>query len=393
MYTDNKDITTPLRILLIEDDEDDYVIINELLKNIQGKEYDLTWISSYEDSFSCLLQNQHDVCLLDYQLGTHTGIDLLKKVNSHNILIPIIFLTGQGQYSVDIEAMNAGASDYLVKESITPSMLERSIRYTIERASAASKLKNAYNELEEKVKQRTIELQKANENLNDASNKIKSFAYSISHDLKSPSTALIGLVKRFYEIYHDSIDEKGKVYCEQIKNAATQIHSLVGMINGFITAKEISLKMENINLEEIINYIEANYSDQFSARKIKWIKPEKLPTVRGDRLSLTRMLINLIENALKYGGRELSVIKIEINENYNEYILSIYDNGKGMIKTENLDIFQAFERGNASHNIEGNGLGLTIVKELAERHGWDVWYDSNVQKGASFHISISKSIK
>jgi signal transduction histidine kinase len=271
-------------------------------------------------------------------------------------------------------------------------MLEISIRYTIERANTAFELKSSYDELEERVKQRTRDLQKANEKLHNASKKIKSFAYSVSHDLKSPSTALIGLVQRFYEIYHDSIDEKGKVYCEQIKNSAKQIHSLVGMINGFITAKETSLKIENINLEEILNYIEANYSEEFSARNISWIKPEKFPTIRADRMCLTRILINLVENALKYGGSELSTISIEISENYNEYILSVNDNGKGLVKTENLDIFQAFERCNVSNSIEGNGLGLAIVKELAERHGGDVWYDSSVQKGASFHISISKSI-
>ena len=381
-----------VKVLLIEDDEDDYIIIRDLLANVHDRSFDLTWVSGYQDSLKPLKQNHHDVCLLDYRLGADNGIDLLKKIRDSGVSIPVIFLTGQGEYAVDLEAMKAGAADYLVKDTLTSSVMERAIRYAIDRAIAAEKLKNAHDELEDRIRQRTKELRNANEKLQKASEKIKSFAYSVSHDLKSPSVSLIGLTNRLYENYGTQLDEKGKKYCDHIRKAAEQIHSLVGMINSFITAKEMPLKIKEINLEEILNDIETIYSEQLSERNIKWIVPDELPVIRADRVCITRMFANLVENALKYGGNDLHRISIGIDENSRDYTISVEDDGKGLKTVDSLDIFQPFERLCKSNKVEGSGLGLTIVKEIAEKHGGDVWYDSGYEKGAIFHISISKFI-
>ncbi len=384
--------TQPVKVLLIEDDEDDYIIIRELLDRIHYRSFDVTWISNYQESLTLLKQNYHDVCLMDYRLGVYNGIELIKEAGDSGVSMPIIFLTGQGEYAVDIEAMKAGAADYLVKDSLTPLMLERSIRYAIERAAAAEKLKLAYDELEDRVKQRTKELRDANEKLRKATEKIKTFAYSVSHDLKSPSSSLIGLANRLYKNYGKQFDEKGKTYCEYIRKAAEQIYVLVGLINSYITAKEMPLNLEGIHLEEIFNDIATCYSGQFSEREIDWVIPDKLPVIRADRMCITRIFTNLVENALKYGGADLSRICIRADENSGEYIISIEDDGKGLKEIENHDIFQPFKRPGGNREIEGSGLGLAIVKEMVEKHGGNVWYDSVGGKGARFFISIPKFI-
>lgn len=391
MHADSKELTQ-IKLLIIEDDEDDFIIVRELLNNVPNKSFEITWASTYQESIDLLIKNNHDVCLLDYRLGAHDGMDILKIANELKITMPIIFLTGQGEYAVDLEVMKLGASEYLVKDSLTSLLLERAIRYSIERALTAKKLQLAHDDLEERVKTRTRELEEANEKLNKASDKIKSFAYSVSHDLKSPSSALIGLTKRFYNIYYDTIDEKGKIYIEQIRKASEQIYSLVGMINSFVAAKEMPLHLEEINLEEILDYIEERYSDQLYKRKIKLFTPDEFPVVRADKMCLIRILINLVENALKYGGDMLSNIKIEIYESSSEYILTVKDDGKGLGKSGHLDIFQPFERISSDNKIEGSGLGLAIVKEMTEKHGGEIWYDSGPKRGVAFHISISKFI-
>ena len=139
MYTNNNELTKAIKVLLIEDDEDDFVIVKELLGGIPDKSFKMTWASTYQDSIEFLKQNNHDVCLLDYRLGVHDGIELLNIANESGISMPIIFLTGQGEYTVDIEVMKLGASDYLVKDSLTSALLERAIRYSIERAITATK--------------------------------------------------------------------------------------------------------------------------------------------------------------------------------------------------------------------------------------------------------------
>lgn len=122
-----------LKILLIDDDEDDYVVTRDLLSESKGLKHELQWVHSYEEALEAIGLNEHDVYLLDYRLGAHTGLDLLRNAASNGCRAPIILMTGQGDQEVDYKAMKAGAADYLVKGDLNAPLLERSIRYAIER--------------------------------------------------------------------------------------------------------------------------------------------------------------------------------------------------------------------------------------------------------------------
>ena len=120
-----------LRVLLVDDDEDDYIITRTLLEEVYRDEFDLEWVSAYERALQTLAAGQHSVCLLDYHLGERTGLDLLREGVARGCSTPIILLTGKGDREIDVEAMKAGAADYLVKGRFDAHSLERSIRYTI----------------------------------------------------------------------------------------------------------------------------------------------------------------------------------------------------------------------------------------------------------------------
>ncbi len=141
-----------LRVLLIEDDEDDYIITRELLSETDGVRFHLEWASTYETGLSKLLGQSYDVCLLDLRLGERSGLDLLQEAKDAGCDIPIILLTGQGDFRIDLEAMKAGASDYLEKEEIGPRMLERTLRYAVERHRLQRSLKTSENRLRTIVK-------------------------------------------------------------------------------------------------------------------------------------------------------------------------------------------------------------------------------------------------
>jgi diguanylate cyclase (GGDEF)-like protein len=130
-----------LSILLVDDDEDEYILTKTMLADrsyistdIQQVSFKLDWVSSYEEALECFQKNQHDVYLVDYLLGDKNGLDLMQKAIEDGCKAPIIMLTGQGNYQVDLAAMQAGAADYLVKGQIDSQLLERSIRYAVERA-------------------------------------------------------------------------------------------------------------------------------------------------------------------------------------------------------------------------------------------------------------------
>jgi len=127
-----------LRVLLVEDDEDDYILTRGLLSEIKGWRFELEWINNFAAGLEAMARSQHDVCLVDYRLGAENGIALLRAALERGCQAPIILLTGQGEREVDLEAMKAGAADYLVKGGVNSGLLERSIRYAIERQRAAA---------------------------------------------------------------------------------------------------------------------------------------------------------------------------------------------------------------------------------------------------------------
>jgi PAS domain S-box-containing protein len=122
----------PIHILMIDDDEDDFFLVTELLHDISPGQYVLEWAPTYQKGIAALENNTHDVFLVDYRLGPNTGIDILHRIQQMPNQLPVIMLTGKGDYNIDREAMQAGAYDYLVKGEITADLLERSIRYAVD---------------------------------------------------------------------------------------------------------------------------------------------------------------------------------------------------------------------------------------------------------------------
>ena len=126
-----------LKVLLIEDDEDDFFIAREMFSEFRGQKVQLDWVKNFSAGLDAMARNQHDICLVDYRLGAQNGVELLRAALDRGCRAPVILLTGQGEHEIDLEAMKAGAADYLVKGRLDASLLERSIRYAIERRRAA----------------------------------------------------------------------------------------------------------------------------------------------------------------------------------------------------------------------------------------------------------------
>ena len=123
----------PVKVLLVDDDEDDYLITRDLISQIRQPRYQLDWVNNYDEGLEALASGRYQLCLLDYRLGEHTGLELLRESRTFKGCPPIILLTGQGDQEIDVESMKAGAADYLVKARLSADTLERAIRYAIDR--------------------------------------------------------------------------------------------------------------------------------------------------------------------------------------------------------------------------------------------------------------------
>ncbi|RJX27540.1 MAG: PAS domain S-box protein [Desulfurivibrio sp.] len=233
---------------------------------------------------------------------------------------------------------------------------------------------------------------KVEDELRESSKKIKEFAYSVVHDLKNPAISIHGLVRRLHNKYGPQLDDKGKKYCQQILNSSEEIASLVDKINVFISAQEVPLALQQVSLEETLKIIREEFSLQLELRAIKWLAPEYLPEITADRLSLLRILRNLIDNALKYGGEKLSEIAIGYKDAGDFHVLSVRDDGVGLGNKESDGLFSMFMRKNTALGIEGAGLGLAIVKDIASQHKGQVWVEHNPRQGITFYVSFAKAL-
>ncbi len=260
--------------------------------------------------------------------------------------------------------------------------------------------------LEDMVKERTERLSvtnrslkkeianrlEAEEALKISSSKIQRFAYSVSHDLKNPAISIHGLTRLLSKNFEDILGERGKNYCQQISKSAEQITALVEMINIYISTKELPLKIESIKLADLLVMAREEFAVPLNVRQIEWKEPVRQPEIKADRIAMSRVLRNLVDNALKYGGENLSKISIGYRDNEEFHILDVSDDGIGLTEEESQDIFGLFKRQKTADGIDGSGLGLAVVKEIAEQHGGSVWSEFRSPQGITFNVSISKHL-
>jgi signal transduction histidine kinase/DNA-binding response OmpR family regulator len=161
------------KVLVIDDDADDYVLVRDLLAEIPTSQFRVDWAPTYDAAVETVCRDEHDVYLLDLRLGERDGLELLRELIAQGCEAPIILLTGQGGYEVDVEAMRSGAADYLVKSQLTAELLDRSIRFAVERKRTESELRRYRHFLEEMVQEHTAQLNERTQQLEAANGELR----------------------------------------------------------------------------------------------------------------------------------------------------------------------------------------------------------------------------
>jgi signal transduction histidine kinase len=372
------------KILLVDDEA---ILLKSFRKVFTKEGYQVTTAASGEEAITALHNNRYDLVLTDLIMAGLDGIEVLKEAKRIDRKIGVIILTGYGDINSAIEALRIGADDYLLKPCDTDELLIRIARCR-EKRNLLRQLQEQNDELRNEITRR----QEYEAALLKSSEKIKIFAYSVAHDLKNPAIAIYGLTKLINTRYKENIPEQYWKFCDQIMTSSEQIATLVDKINVYIATQEAPLRIENIQLNKVVQTIRDEFAQQLGAREIQWTEPADLPTIRADRIALLRVLRNLVDNALKYGGAGLQEIGIRYREADEYHVLSVLDDGIGIANEDCHKIFQLFERHQTSQGTEGTGLGLAIVKEIAEQHQGEVWAEPGPRKGITFHVQVAKNL-
>lgn len=253
---------------------------------------------------------------------------------------------------------------------------------TIERRTAEEKLHLLNVELEQRVAQRTIELETINKEL-------EAFSYSVSHDLRAPLRAIDGFSKVVLEDYSNQLDEQGKNYLDRVRAATQRMGQLIDDMLVLSRITRAKMRRETVNLSAVANEVLEEFQKDQPESKVNWQVESKLLT-EGDPQLLRIVMTNLLGNAWKYTGKN-SVAKIEFGAIVNSdgtREFYVRDNGAGFDMAYADRLFGAFQRLHTSTEFPGTGIGLATVQRIIHRHGGKIRGDGVPNQGATFYFSL-----
>ncbi len=363
-------------ILLIEDDEEDYILLKKHLSRIAGERYEILWKTTYEQGLACMLEGKHDLCLLDYRLGPHNGIELIAEARYQGYILPIVLLTGASGVQIDIQALQAGADDYIDKGQLQGELLQRVIRYAIERKKAEHEREKL---LREQIATRELE-QRRNE-----------FTTMVVHEIKTPLTSVKGYVQLLHRKSERAGDEQTRLLTSRMD---TQIKKLTGLIDDLldvtrITGGKLQMREEFFAFDELVQEVIADLqplTEQHTIRR----EGGTAALVWGDRLRIGQVITNFLTNAIKYApGTDLIVVKTCSDQ--QAVTLCVQDFGPGIASDQQAKVFDPFYRivNPSAYAAPGLGLGLHIASDIIARHEGRIWVESEGGKGSTFCFTLS----
>jgi hypothetical protein len=368
----------PLPKILIVDDEES--LMKALTNTLGDHGFQTAGFTEAAPALAALNEGGFDILLSDLMMPGMDGIALLKAAREIDPDLVGIIMTGAGTITTAVEAMKSGAFDYVLKPFKLNAILP-----VLARAVALRELRSRNAALEQKVHERTAQLEAANEEL-------EAFAHTVSHDLRAPLRHINGYAQILDSSTTTKFSEKDREYLSHITTACTRMTRLVEDLLAFSRLGIGKIGNDPVDLQSLLKEVLREIEPDLAARNIVW-KTQPLPMTHGDPILLRQVLINLLSNAVKY-TKKRSPAEIEIGcapESPNEIIVYVKDNGAGFEMKYAQKLFGVFQRLHRQDEFEGTGVGLANVKRIVTRHGGRVWAEGKVNEGATFYFALPKN--
>lgn len=367
-----------LRILLLEDVEDDALLVDYALKK---EKFVFTRMRvDTREQFSDALDNFNpDIILSDHSLPQFNSLEALKICQNKKLDIPFILVTGAVSEEFAVNCLKRGADDYVLKTNL--SRLPLAIRYALRQ----HRYENNRQAQEEVLRQQNEQLIKINKELD-------SFVYSVSHDLRSPLSSILGLVN-VAKLEGFKNPEMLNTYFEMIERSVLKLDETIKEILDYSRNARGELTIKEIDLEKMIQtaFYQMQYLPGYHGT-LKHVSVQNHTALYSDTYRLSVILSNLISNSIKYGdeNKEQKQIQIKATITPAHCVLQVRDNGIG-IHSDFIDsVFNMFYR--ATDRSQGAGLGLYIVKEMVEKLSGSISINSELGQGTIITITIPNKL-
>lgn len=365
-----------IKILVVDDDEDDYVLTRAAFEDIVSPPHLVEWAASYGEGERRIMEGRHDVYFIDYRLGERTGLELLRAVIKRGCRKPLIILTGQGDHEVDMEAMRSGAAEYLLKAEISAVVLERVVRYAIAHFHTLDELREARDIAEEATL------------LKDK------FVSLVSHDLKNPLAGLHG----YLNMAREEASKAGLAdmekfigislgYVQKMLELISDLLDAGRFLTGKIKPRIAPVEISNMVLAEVEAFAPMALS---KGVELSSAIPQNA-VMYADTILLREVLRNIISNAIKF-CRKGDKVDIFLPEGKPDTI-AVADTGIGIPPALLKNVLKYEEKTNRAGTAgeTGTGFGLPLSHDIMKAHGGDLRVESEAGKGSTFYVVLPPS--
>jgi signal transduction histidine kinase len=365
----------PKARVLIVDDETAHM--RALCDTLEDQGFEAVGCGNGSAALEALRQGRFDLMLTDLMMPGLSGIDLLRAALQIDPDLVGIIMTGEGTIGTAVDAMQAGALDYVQKPFKVSAILP-----VLRRGLTVRRLQVENSALQARSRSYLAELEVANREL-------EAFTRSASHDLKAPLNGILGLSTLLVDVLGPQLSEEHRRWLNHIQRSARSMNALIEALMRLSRIGRQTLKKQAVDMAALVEAVVADLRTGRSQQVEVWIG--ELPSAVGDPSLLTQVYVNLLSNAFKFTRTsEQPIVEVGSLLQADEPVYFVRDNGVGFDPSKAERLFDAFERLHSNEEFEGSGVGLSIVQRIVQRHGGRIWAEAAAGRGACFFFTLGR---
>lgn len=378
------------KILIVDDRQENLVALRTILSEVNA---DVIEATNGNDALTTTLNHHFALAILDVQMPGMDGYELADYLqgDSSTGKIPVIFLTAN--YSAEdkiSKGYERGAVDYLIKP-YDPFILLSKVSVFLTLYQQRLELKNYSEHLKELVAERTKKLDAAVEDLKRSNMELEQFTRIAAHDLQEPLRLVSSYSQLLEKKYKEKIDNEADEIIGFVVNGARNLQEMILDLHDFVEVNSKNTELSDIDLSQILKNSIKQLEKVMRETKCT-IELDNLPHVTGNERQLTRLFYNILDNSIKFRGKDPPKITVKSIEFDDQWQIIVKDNGIGIDPQYYNKVFQIFKTLHPKHKYPGRGIGLPIAKRIVERQNGKIWIESEPEKGTSIVFTIKKNI-